>query len=413
MKEIIPIGLGPAGLSHLSSYLLQIISEHSSSPSSPVAFFPFSPLSPRFLAIDTNSFSSFSSFLHPSISSSLLIQPSSLLQLPLSNILPSNSSITSSLLSSLLPLAEECESLQGFLFFVGMDGMEGSLLGSRVVKEIKDLFPNKLIFTIMSGEFGEEEGGGGSLVGYNQTLGIGGGVGEESDWILMVDGREGEGVNSKIGKYTSDITSGSRFKGYSANSLRKICTTSVVFPRMKFFSANSFNENEIGFSLLPPSLFLRRSLQRLAKNENGSLKGQLENDERLFNFISIARGDYASSELEEMNQEKIVKTVFDWSLDYNFIGHSYNKKNESMGNEITFFNRSKIQTEAIRCSVNKFDRLFKRKAFLWHYCDKLGIDEMEFVEAESNMNDLICELTPYSCGINWEDNDMDYEMEDF
>ena len=75
--------------------------------------------------------------------------------------------------------------------------MEGSLLGSKVLTRIKDLFPTKLIFTIMSGEYGEEEGGGGSLVGYNQTLGIGGGVGEESDWILMVDGREGEGVKRK------------------------------------------------------------------------------------------------------------------------------------------------------------------------------------------------------------------------
>lgn len=317
------------------------------------------------------------------------------------------------MLSSLLPLAEECESLQGFIFFVGMDGMEGSLLGSRFLNEVKDMFPNKLIFTIMSGEFGEEEQGGGSFVPYNHVLGMGGGVGEESDWILMANGKVGEGeeVNTKIAKYASDITSGSRFKGHFSNSLRKICTSSIMFPRLKYFSANSFTEDEIGSSLLSPSFFLRRSLHKLTKNENGSLKGRMLED-KLYNYITIARGDYASCELEEINQEKIVKNFFDWTLDFNLLGHSEKKKNEKKGNEITFFNRSKIQSDAILCSLNRFACLFRRKAFLWHYCEKLGIDEMEFVESESNLNDLICELNPYGYDVSWEENEMDYEERD-
>ena len=36
---------------------------------------------------------------------------------------------------------------------------------------------------------------------------------------------------------------------------------------------------------------------------------------------------------------------------------------------------------------------FRRKAFLYHYTD-LGMDEMEFTEAESNVNDLLSEYTP-------------------
>ena len=288
-------------------------------------------------------------------------------------------------------------------------------MGSKVLKEVKNLFPNKLIFTILSGEFGEDEKGCASLVPYNHILSMGGGVGEESDWILMVDGKEGEGegVNTKIAKYASDITSGSRFKGHFPNSLRKICTSSIMFPRLKYFSANSFTEDESNSSLLPPSFFLRKSLHRLTKNENGSLKGKMEQD-KLFNYITIARGDYASSELEEINQEGIVKHFFDWTLDYNLLGHSHNKKDETKGNEITFFNRSKIQTDVILCSLNKFAPLFRRKAFLWHYCQNLGMDEMEFVESESNLNDLICELNPYGYDASWEENDMNYEeLDDF
>jgi tubulin beta len=41
--------------------------------------------------------------------------------------------------------------------------------------------------------------------------------------------------------------------------------------------------------------------------------------------------------------------------------------------------------------TNSFTAMFRRKAFLYHYIAE-GMDEMEFVEAESNMNDLTCEF---------------------
>jgi tubulin beta len=38
--------------------------------------------------------------------------------------------------------------------------------------------------------------------------------------------------------------------------------------------------------------------------------------------------------------------------------------------------------------------MFRRKAFLyWYTCE--GMDEMEFTEAESNMNDLVSEYQQY------------------
>lgn len=40
----------------------------------------------------------------------------------------------------------------------------------------------------------------------------------------------------------------------------------------------------------------------------------------------------------------------------------------------------------------QFTKLFRRKAFLHRYMSE-GMDEMEFTEAESNLNDLISELT--------------------
>ena len=43
----------------------------------------------------------------------------------------------------------------------------------------------------------------------------------------------------------------------------------------------------------------------------------------------------------------------------------------------------------------QFTAMFRRKAFLHWYTGE-GMDEMEFTEAESNMNDLVSEYQQYS-----------------
>jgi hypothetical protein len=39
--------------------------------------------------------------------------------------------------------------------------------------------------------------------------------------------------------------------------------------------------------------------------------------------------------------------------------------------------------------IVKFQAMFKRRAFLWSY-ENEGMDQMEFTEAESNTQDLMC-----------------------
>ena len=53
--------------------------------------------------------------------------------------------------------------------------------------------------------------------------------------------------------------------------------------------------------------------------------------------------------------------------------------------------------------------MFKRKAFLHAYIEQ-GMDEMEFTEAESNMDDLICEYQQNNCyAYEDEEEQMDEE----
>lgn len=54
--------------------------------------------------------------------------------------------------------------------------------------------------------------------------------------------------------------------------------------------------------------------------------------------------------------------------------------------------------------------MFRRKAFLHWYTGE-GMDEMEFTEAESNMNDLVTEYQQYSEAGNDEEYDYDEEVD--
>jgi tubulin beta len=60
----------------------------------------------------------------------------------------------------------------------------------------------------------------------------------------------------------------------------------------------------------------------------------------------------------------------------------------------TFVGNSTSIQELFQRVGNQFSAMFRRKAFLHWYTGE-GMDEMEFTEAESNMNDLVSEYQQY------------------
>ena len=59
-----------------------------------------------------------------------------------------------------------------------------------------------------------------------------------------------------------------------------------------------------------------------------------------------------------------------------------------------FIGNSTAIQEMFRRVSEQFTAMFRRKAFLHWYTGE-GMDEMEFTEAESNMNDLVSEYQQY------------------
>ena len=57
---------------------------------------------------------------------------------------------------------------------------------------------------------------------------------------------------------------------------------------------------------------------------------------------------------------------------------------------------------------DQFGAMFRRKAFL-HWYTTEGMDEMEFTEAESNMNDLVSEYQQYQEATAEDENELEEE----
>ena len=68
--------------------------------------------------------------------------------------------------------------------------------------------------------------------------------------------------------------------------------------------------------------------------------------------------------------------------------------NPGMKMSCTFVGNTTAMQELFARISEQFAAMFKRKAFLHWYTGE-GMDEMEFTEAESNLNDLIAEYQQY------------------
>ena len=77
----------------------------------------------------------------------------------------------------------------------------------------------------------------------------------------------------------------------------------------------------------------------------------------------------------------------------------------------TFIGNSTAIQELFKRIGEQFTAMFRRKAFLHWYTGE-GMDEMEFTEAESNMNDLISEYQQYQEATVDDDEQFDDEGEE-
>lgn len=117
---------------------------------------------------------------------------------------------------------------------------------------------------------------------------------------------------------------------------------------------------------------------------------------RYLNCSVIFRGKVSASEVEELLhkvQQKTSTSTFKW-IPGNIQTSLYSIPHQGLEMSSTFVGNSTAIQEVFKRITEPFAIMFRRKAFLRPYIRE-GIDEMEFTEAEYNMNDLISEYQQY------------------
>jgi hypothetical protein len=117
---------------------------------------------------------------------------------------------------------------------------------------------------------------------------------------------------------------------------------------------------------------------------------------RYLTVAAIFRGKMSMKEVENQMlqyQSKMSPYFVEW-IPNNVKTAVCNIPPKGMTMSTTFFGNSTAIQEIFKRVSEQFTAMFRRKAFLHWYTGE-GMDEMEFTEAESNLNDLICEYQQY------------------
>jgi len=129
---------------------------------------------------------------------------------------------------------------------------------------------------------------------------------------------------------------------------------------------------------------------------------------RYLTVASIFRGKMSMKEVEDQMlqyQTKMSSHFAEW-IPNNVTTAVCNIPPKDLKMATTFIGNSTAIQEVFKRGLEQFSLMFRRKAFLHWYTEE-GMDEMEFTEAESNLNDLVAEYQTY------EDADIEDEAEAF
>uniref|UniRef100_A0A2K5DXE8 Tubulin beta 2A class IIa n=1 Tax=Aotus nancymaae TaxID=37293 RepID=A0A2K5DXE8_AOTNA len=176
--------------------------------------------------------------------------------------------------------------------------------------------------------------------------------------------------------------------GHHLPDLRKLAVNMVPFPRLALLHA--------GFAPLTS----RGSQQYRALNQMFDSKNMMAAcDPRHGRYLTVAaifRGRMSMKEVDEQMlnvQNKNSSYFVEW-IPNNVKTAVCDIPPRGLKMSATFIGNSTAIQELFKRISEQFTAMFRRKAFLHWYTGE-GMDEMEFTEAESNMNDLVSEYQQY------------------
>jgi len=302
--------------------------------------------------------------------------------------------------------SESCDVLQGFQLTHSMRGGNGSGMGTLLVSKVKEEYPDRIISTysvIPSPKVSDTV-----VEAYNATLSIHQLV-ENADQCYALDNEalydiclrtlklkdpNYSDLNHLIANAITGTTCSLRFPGQLNCDLRKLAVNLVPFPRLHFFL--------VGFAPLT-SKEVREyrvlTVPEITQQAFDAKNMMCAADPRHGRYLTCAmmfRGKISSEvvvdQMAEM-ENKHSSNFVEW-IPNNIKASICNIPPKGLNMSSVFIGNSTAIQEAWKRVVDQFTLMFRRKAFLHWYTGE-GMDEMEFTEAESNLNDLISEYQQY------------------
>merc|ERR1711865_115593 len=279
--------------------------------------------------------------------------------------------------------SESCDCLQGFQICHSLGGGTGSGMGTLLISKIREEYPDRMMLTfsvVPSPKVSDTV-----VEPYNCTLSVHQLV-ENSDESVLIDNEALYDICFRTLKLTtptygdlnhlvcacmSGITTCIRFPGQLNADLRKLAVNLIPFPRLHFFMC--------GFAPLTS----RGSQQYRA----------LTVPELTQQMLNVCNKN--SSYFVEWIPNNMKASVCDIPP-------------KGLKMSVTFLGNTTAIQEMFKRVSEQFTAMFRRKAFLHWYTGE-GMDEMEFTEAESNMNDLVSEYQQYQDATTEEEGEFDEE----
>jgi len=302
--------------------------------------------------------------------------------------------------------AEGCECLQGFQITHSLGGGTGAGMGTLLLSKIREEFPDRMMSTfsvVPSPKVSDAV-----VEPYNATLSVHQLV-ENSDETFCIDNEAlydicfrtlklstptyGD-LNHLVSFVMSGITTGLRFPGQLNSDLRKLAVNLVPFPRLHFFM--------VGFAPLTSrgsQQYSALTVPELTQQMFDAKNMMAASDPRHGRYLTVAaffRGRMSMKEVEEQMynvQNKNSSYFVEW-IPHNIKTAVCDIPPRGLKMSSTFIGNSTAIQDLFKRINDQFTAMFRRKAYL-HWFTGEGMDEMEFTEAESNMNDLVSEYQQY------------------
>jgi len=321
---------------------------------------------------------------------------------------------------SLSKEAEGCDCLQGFQLCHSLGGGTGAGMGTLLISKIREEYPDRIMETfsvIPSPKVSDTV-----VEPYNAVLSFHQLV-ENADECMLLDNEAlydicfrtlklttptyGD-LNHLVSAAMSGVTTCLRFPGQLNCDLRKIAVNLIPFPRLHFFmtgfapltSRGSQQYRALTVPELTQQMFDAKNMMCAADPRHG----------RYLTACSLFRGRMSTKEVDEQMlnvQNKNSSYFVEW-IPNNIKSSVCDIPPKGLKMAVAFLGNSTAIQEMFKRVAEYFTAMFRRKAFLHWYTGE-GMDEMEFTEAESNMNDLVSEYQQYQDATAEEEGEFDEE----